>query len=643
MHIDQRSTSIQLKPLLTALATIFIYTSLISQSVTHWGTEFWGPSASGFYEIETSDNSGPITVNLERLADGVTDTYVYQPNSVNHLDWFFSNNFYESSVYITSDAPIHVKYHMGIHSGGGTMNIIPVDYMGTYYTISTNHIQQYANTAGFEPRVPHIYIRAFEDNTEIMFKTTHVAESGVPPNAYTTIQLNRGETYAIEGIFCSPNLSPPNDCYVNGELVSNDFSGTIIYSKGTDCSPFQVELHYGGTFAPYPEYPASNPCCSDLDTEQLLPDKYWGKKFHFINELHLPHGNYLMLYSKFNDNEIRFNDQYITTLNEGETLDTLLFEPLEIVTSKPSYLNHYFLSWAAEPAWQSPGVGYETDPEIFYLMPTKYRSTRGLLKFTYNTYTYETSPQSKAYLVLSVENSNIANIRFDGTPIDPNLFTPFHASSDYSYAYFSIPDPLLEHEVTCTSGDFQGMVYANCSQGSRALRIGLKETPDDFSMEIINHSDCFADYPQELTASSTGVTRFKWDSGETTPSITIHGEGIYTVYGFDECDDTLFIEKYTVSCPKPCESQEFKPVNVFSPNGDNLNERFLFDLPECAVVNQLNITNRWGNIVYNAQDNSGWDGTFNGNNCSEGVYFWELQYTVNEELFTVQGFVNLLR
>jgi gliding motility-associated-like protein len=39
------------------------------------------------------------------------------------------------------------------------------------------------------------------------------------------------------------------------------------------------------------------------------------------------------------------------------------------------------------------------------------------------------------------------------------------------------------------------------------------------------------------------------------------------------------------------------------------------------------IFDRWGELIYESNDitNVGWDGTYRGNKCQEGVYTWKLQ------------------
>jgi gliding motility-associated-like protein len=92
---------------------------------------------------------------------------------------------------------------------------------------------------------------------------------------------------------------------------------------------------------------------------------------------------------------------------------------------------------------------------------------------------------------------------------------------------------------------------------------------------------------------------------------------------------------------------EFFVPNVFTPNGDGVNEFFAMDFDVFTGYDYV-IVNRWGAVVKQAQDHTGvllWDGNASsGNPCIEGVYF----YKISGELYdgtpiTKHGNVTLVR
>ena len=83
--------------------------------------------------------------------------------------------------------------------------------------------------------------------------------------------------------------------------------------------------------------------------------------------------------------------------------------------------------------------------------------------------------------------------------------------------------------------------------------------------------------------------------------------------------------------------------NVFSPNGDNLNE--LFKVKHNAVKTfQARIFNRWGKMLYSWEIvTGGWDGTFNVEKMIDGTYFYIINGTdIKDQPFEEKGTVTLL-
>jgi gliding motility-associated-like protein len=93
-----------------------------------------------------------------------------------------------------------------------------------------------------------------------------------------------------------------------------------------------------------------------------------------------------------------------------------------------------------------------------------------------------------------------------------------------------------------------------------------------------------------------------------------------------------------------CQADIFVP-NVFTPNGDGIND--LFTIQETGLKQfTLKVYNRWGNEVaaINEQD-LGWNGNNkDGNNCSDGVYYYLITAKgYDEKEYQYKGFVQLLR
>lgn len=67
---------------------------------------------------------------------------------------------------------------------------------------------------------------------------------------------------------------------------------------------------------------------------------------------------------------------------------------------------------------------------------------------------------------------------------------------------------------------------------------------------------------------------------------------------------------------------------IFSPNSDNVNDVFFPQGDQSIEIERILIFDRWGNQLFShespkiGQTYDGWDGTFQGKSCSQGVYVW---------------------
>jgi gliding motility-associated-like protein len=80
--------------------------------------------------------------------------------------------------------------------------------------------------------------------------------------------------------------------------------------------------------------------------------------------------------------------------------------------------------------------------------------------------------------------------------------------------------------------------------------------------------------------------------------------------------------------------------NVITPNGDGYNDKFVIDNIDKLVSSQLIIYNRWGKKVYESNNyQNDWDG----DNLSDGVYYYVLKYETYIESLELSGSVTIMR
>lgn len=80
--------------------------------------------------------------------------------------------------------------------------------------------------------------------------------------------------------------------------------------------------------------------------------------------------------------------------------------------------------------------------------------------------------------------------------------------------------------------------------------------------------------------------------------------------------------------------------NIFTPNGDKINDICSFENLR-SVISEIQIFNRWGEIVFTSNGSFEWDGKLaDGRECTEGVYYY---YITTKNDTALQGFISLMR
>ena len=150
-----------------------------------------------------------------------------------------------------------------------------------------------------------------------------------------------------------------------------------------------------------------------------------------------------------------------------------------------------------------------------------------------------------------------------------------------------------------------------------------------------------------FTSKSPLSVAYLWDFGDNTYSILrdpVHSyklQGEYNVT-LSVNAGTVCLENSTFNVNAPADGFYTLYIpNSFSPNGDGNNETFkIFSKIPCDTYTLI-IFNRWGEEVFKTDDplNIGWDGRFNGQNASEGIYVYFIKGTRSEKT----GYIVLLR
>ncbi len=133
----------------------------------------------------------------------------------------------------------------------------------------------------------------------------------------------------------------------------------------------------------------------------------------------------------------------------------------------------------------------------------------------------------------------------------------------------------------------------------------------------------------------------RWNNMNTNTSIIINEEGNYSATVTNVCGEATDDINVDVI---DCKTVFFYP-NVFSPNGDGINDYF-----EIIALNatdmSLKIYDRWGNLIFhNVNQPISWDGKFNNQNVQVGIYMFVVSYNkfLSGKNEIISGNVTLLR
>ncbi len=130
---------------------------------------------------------------------------------------------------------------------------------------------------------------------------------------------------------------------------------------------------------------------------------------------------------------------------------------------------------------------------------------------------------------------------------------------------------------------------------------------------------------------------YSWDFGDST-----FAEGNYISHTYKNLKDGYYDIKLSVVNPNGCKETATKRIwitpakipNVFTPNGDGMNDLFMRGW-------RIKIYNRNGVLFYEGSE--GWDGTYKHSPVSNDTYFYILYYTSEKGTKTKEGYITVVR
>lgn len=236
-------------------------------------------------------------------------------------------------------------------------------------------------------------------------------------------------------------------------------------------------------------------------------------------------------------------------------------------------------------------------------------------------------------------------------------------NSGYQYAWNN-----GQTSASFTESPSQTTVYSIQVTDAKGCQAGGSVTASVLNQPEPNVAPPYSEgYPGlvvNFTNTSTFATNYLWNFGNgqtantsslATQSQTYNEVGDYIVIltasnGICQNMDTALVKII------PLPPSVVTLPNVFSPNGDQINDEMKFiDLKNVAQIEYW-VLNRWGNVMFHFKsedkgyagvldtDMKYWDGKINGQNANPGVYFYKYEVKdLNKQHLYGNGFVQLLR
>ena len=254
---------------------------------------------------------------------------------------------------------------------------------------------------------------------------------------------------------------------------------------------------------------------------------------------------------------------------------------------------------------------------------------------------------SQAYIFKTVETAEIlANINI----LSGNKC---YGKNDAAIQIVVNSDPSLFNYILDNGELLTNNTIENISAGNHTVDIidpmgcGIKtefyiEPQTPINVEILSSTDanCAGKKDGSIAIQATGgqgTYQYNWSNGQNTASISGLDAGDYYLTVTDNYGCTSYFNNPVIAGQT---EMELGRNNVFTPNGDGINDLWTIDNLELYPDNQLAIFNRWGNEVLTVK---GYHNDWDGSQLNEGTYFYILKVKMCDEDRVFNGYITILR
>ncbi len=611
-----------MKTIVSTLLIFISFTNIFAQS----DTSFWfvAPDISTNFETPivfrvTNPNPQAVAVYFTQPANpsSLVNHVLIIPGNTSFTDDMSSlildientpaNAILNNGIHISSTDSISIYYEANNILNPDIFVLKGASALGNKFYVA---MQNFWNNSSYYSPTPYssFEIVATENNTTVNITPVTAIVGHAAATSFSII-LNKGQTYSAKA---------------TGQLASDHLSGSKIESDKPIAVTVSDDL-------------ITNPGgCADLSGDQIIPVNNIGSEYivmkGLIDSTIAQTHEKAFVIGTANNTAIYINGSSTptATINEGSTYSfDIINQAVYIKTSKPVYV------------WHTSGFECELAGAV---LPSIECTGSNQVSFTRST-------QETFALMIMTKNGLQGNFQLNGsaTLIPASTFTTVSGTNGkwvVAQIQFSTTDVRVDSAsiVKNTGGLFHlGIINGGVHSG---CRYGYFSGYASFQTDILPDSLNICKGEQFILDAGENENSYLWNDGSATQTFSANSQGEYWVQVINKQGCSL--HDTTTVVYKKESLIEILPVNVFTPNNDKINDTFDL-LKGDAKPEQfhLQIFNRWGNLVFESSDpDIKWDGKENGENISEGTYYWSLQYQspcTEESKHTEKGFVTLMR
>lgn len=457
---------------------IFSYSSVLSQSFSNKGKDFW--VAYGYHvrmnqgtaqnPVNTQDMvlyfatdqvtnitiSIPGTGYTQTLQSGATPTVLSSEpipkTGIQDARLTAESRSPESKgIHITSDRPMVAYAHIYNQNVSGATILFPTNTLGKeYYSLNFRQTSNEDNSNNW------FYVVATDTGVTTVEITPSANTINRPANVPFTVNLTQGQVFNVMGQLTGGGGQ--------GQFTGVDLTGSKIKSIASGTGVCKRIAVFSGSGK---MYISCNNQSSSADNYmvQAFPKDAWGKKFLTAPTLSLVN-NYFRIAVQDPATVVRVNGAPIAVpLTNNFYYDyPLTNQPLKIEADKPITVAQYIASQGAcgnPNANQAPG-----DPEVIYLSPVE----QNIFKVLWNATPNFNILQHYFNVVIPNDGTARSSFKLDGQPVSISNFIQHPQDSRYSYLRLRLNDAGV-HSIESDSG-FNAIAYGFGSAESYGYNAG---------------------------------------------------------------------------------------------------------------------------------------------------------------------------